>query len=155
MIRLKKVLAVTDFSECSERAVRYACEFTEVFSAELHLLNIVEITVSVLAEFGVSHDGLPAIEQELLNKAQSKLEQIPSAHWEQTLSITRFVGTGTPFMEIIRYARNNEIDLIVAGTHGRGPISHMLMGSTAEKLVRKAPCPVMTVRPEGHTFVLP
>ena len=54
--------------------------------------------------------------------------------------------TGSPFVEIVRYARDERIDLIVLGTHGRGPIAHMLLGSVAERVVRKAPCPVLTVR---------
>ena len=59
------------------------------------------------------------------------------------------------FVEIIQYARENDIDLIILCTHGRGPVSHMLLGSVAEKVVRKAPCPVLTVRPDTHQFVLP
>ena len=62
---------------------------------------------------------------------------------------------GHPFVEIVRYAREHEIDLIVMGTHGRGPIGHMLMGSVAEKVVRKAPCPVLTVRHPEHRFEYP
>lgn len=58
-------------------------------------------------------------------------------------------------MEIIDYARENEIDLIVIGTHGRSGLMHILMGSVAERIVRKAPCPVLTVKPEGHQFVMP
>ena len=62
---------------------------------------------------------------------------------------------GSPFLEIIAYAKSREIDLIVMGTHGRGPIAHMLMGSVAEKVVRKAPCPVLTVRHPEHEFLMP
>ena len=58
-------------------------------------------------------------------------------------------------MEIIDYACENEIDLIVIGTHGRSGLMHVLMGSVAERIVRKAPCPVLTVKPEGHQFVMP
>src|SRR5207302_3469836 len=63
--------------------------------------------------------------------------------------------TGSPFVEIVRYAKEQNIDLIVLGTHGRGPIAHMLLGSVAEKVVRKAPCPVLTVRHPEHEFVMP
>jgi universal stress protein A len=59
------------------------------------------------------------------------------------------VQVGSPFQEIVRYAVEQAIDLIVIGTHGRGPIGHMLLGSVAEKVVRKAPCPVLTVREQG------
>ena len=60
---------------------------------------------------------------------------------------------GSPFLEIVSYAKAKDIDLIVMGTHGRGPIAHMLMGSVAEKVVRKAPCPVLTVRHPEHEFI--
>jgi nucleotide-binding universal stress UspA family protein len=60
---------------------------------------------------------------------------------------------GSPFFEIVRYAEEQQIDLIVIGTHGRGPIGHMLLGSVAEKVVRKSPCPVLTVRQPQHDFV--
>ena len=62
---------------------------------------------------------------------------------------------GSPFVEIIRYAMSHDVDLIVMGTYGLGPIAHMLMGSVAEKVVRKAPCPVLTVRRPEHEFVMP
>jgi nucleotide-binding universal stress UspA family protein len=63
--------------------------------------------------------------------------------------------TGAPFLEIVRYARREDIDLIVMGTHGRGAIAHLLVGSVAENVVRKAPCPVLTVPVAGHDFVKP
>ena len=63
--------------------------------------------------------------------------------------------TGTPFLEVIRYAKDHDIDLVIVGTHGRTGLVHVLMGSVAEKIVRKAPCPVLAVRPEGHQFVMP
>ena len=65
------------------------------------------------------------------------------------------VRTGTPFVEIVRHAKENDVDLIVMGTHGRTGLVHALIGSVAEKVVRKAPCPVLTVRPEGHQFIMP
>ena len=65
------------------------------------------------------------------------------------------VRTGVPFLEIIRYAKELEIDLIVLGTHGRTGLAHVLLGSVAERVVRKSPCPVLTVHPKGHQFVMP
>jgi universal stress protein A len=65
------------------------------------------------------------------------------------------VVEGSPKAEIVRYARKQDIDLIVLATHGRTGLSHVLMGSVAESIVRTAPCPVLTVRPEGHQFVMP
>ncbi len=67
----------------------------------------------------------------------------------------RASGPGGPYVEIVRYAKERDIDLIVMGTHGRGFVAHMLMGSVAEKVVRRAPCPVLTVRHPEHDFVVP
>ena len=65
------------------------------------------------------------------------------------------IDSDTGFVEIVRYAKEQSIDLVVLGTHGHGPIAHMLMGSVAEKVVRKAPCAVLTVRHPEHEFVIP
>lgn len=155
MIRLKRILAAADFGACSEHALRYACEFAEAFGAELHVIHVVEPPAAAYSEFGVGYVGVHGMEDDLKRAAEAKLSTLPGPQWQEKLSVTRDVLFGAPFVETIRYARENEIDLIVLGTHGRGAIAHMLMGSTAEKVVRKAPCPVLTVKPESHEFVLP
>jgi universal stress protein A len=155
MIRLKRILAAVDFGECSEHALRYACEFAETFSAELHLLYVSEPPAAAYTEFAVGYIGAEDFEADIRRSAEAKLNTVPGVAWQDKLSITRTVQMGTPFVEIVRYARDREIDLIVIGTHGRGAIAHMLMGSTAERVVRKSPCPVLTVRPEAHEFVHP
>jgi nucleotide-binding universal stress UspA family protein len=87
--------------------------------------------------------------------ATSKLRQTATDEWAEGRTIIREMREGRPFVEIIRYADEADIDLIVMGTHGWGPISHMLVGSVAEKVVRKAHCPVLTIRPAGHEFIMP
>ena len=77
------------------------------------------------------------------------------AKWAEERYLVCATAQGTPFLEIVRYAQRNDIDMIVATTHGRTGLSRMLLGSTAEKIVRKAPCPVMVVRPTGQQFVMP
>ena len=74
---------------------------------------------------------------------------------QETEAGSALAAEGTPFLEIIRYAREHEIDLIVMGTHGRSGLGHVLIGSVAERVVRKSPCPVLTIRPGGHEFVMP
>lgn len=155
MIKLNRILAATDFSECSEHALRYACEFAEAFGSELHLLHAIEPPAAAYSEFGIGYVGVHGIEDDLKQACVAKLKTLPGPRWQEKLSLTRSVVMGTPFVETVRYAKEHDIDLIVLGTHGRGPIAHMLLGSTAQKVVRKAPCPVLTVRPEGHEFVLP
>ncbi len=75
--------------------------------------------------------------------------------WAEERHVVCATAQGTPFLEIIRYAKRNDIDMIVATTHGRTGLSRVLFGSTVEKIVRKTPCPVMVVRPTGHQFVMP
>ena len=71
------------------------------------------------------------------------------------VTIERVTAVGHDFVEILKYASGNGIDLIVMGTHGRGAVKHMLLGSVAEMVVRKAPCPVLTVRHPGYEFIMP
>ncbi len=151
MIVLKKVLVPTDFSECSDAALRYGRALTTGFGATLHLLHVVQdpYTQPWAAE------AFPAPLGEMLSQWQEQARKrlaglMPQAEHEQAVVAT---VVGSPFYEIIRYAAEQQIDLIVIGTHGRGPLSHMLLGSVAEKVVRKAPCPVLTVRHPQHEFV--
>jgi nucleotide-binding universal stress UspA family protein len=151
MIRLKKILVPTDFSDCSDAALRYGRELASVFKAELHVLHVVQdpYTQPWAAE------AFPAPLGDLLDQWQAQArtrmtEKVPEAEREHT-----FVAAvvGSPFFEIVQYAQDQRIDLIVIGTHGRGPLGHMLLGSVAERVVRKAPCPVLTVRQPQHGFV--
>jgi nucleotide-binding universal stress UspA family protein len=155
MIKLKRILAATDFSECSDRALGYACGFAEAFSAELHLVYVIEPPAAVYSEPGFGYLGIEGFEESMRKDADERLNALPAPPWKGQQAVVRKILFGTPFVEIVRYARENELDLIVMGTHGRGAIAHLLMGSTAERVVRKAPCPVLTVRPEEHEFVHP
>ena len=144
MIVLKKILVPTDFSDCSAAAVAYGRGMASVFGAELHLLHVVQdpYTQPWAAE------AFPAPLGDLLEQWEQQAEArlrslIPDAEGGSAVIATLI---GSPFYEIIRYAGEQKIDLIVIGTHGRGPLGHMLLGSVAKKVVRKAPCPVLTVR---------
>jgi nucleotide-binding universal stress UspA family protein len=151
MIRLKTILVPTDFSECSDAAVKYGYALSEAFGATLHLLNVVQdpYTMPWAAE------GFAAPIGDLLAdwEAQAKrrlAESVPAAAASKTVVKTQ---VGSPHPEIVRYAAQHGIDLIVLGTHGRGPLGHMLLGSVAERVVRTAPCPVLTVRHPQREFV--
>ena len=151
MITLKKILVPTDFSEHSSKAIHYGAELAAKFGSELHLLHAIEMTPLL---YGESAYFPPDSEAELEKAAARQLDDLPDCATGD-LRIVRKVQHGHPFVEIIRYAKENEIGLIVLGTHGRGAIAHMLLGSVAEKIVRKAPCPVLTVRDKEHEFVMP
>jgi len=169
MIALTRVLVPTDFSEASEAAVKYGVALARAFNAKLTLLHVVvrhELDVSVerqrvvdtlLAEMtaGAAPIGL---DESLQRVARELLGNILSKKDEEELRVDyvlRASGVGGPYVEIVRYAQDFDIDLIVMGTHGRGFVAHMLMGSVAEKVVRRAPCPVLTVRHPEHEFVMP
>ncbi|MEZ6067761.1 MAG: universal stress protein [Planctomycetaceae bacterium] len=156
MIRLERILVPVDFSEFGDCAIRYGCEFARKFSSETHFLHVVEDAYPMVPEAGMLLPSQTDYIQELKASAERGLTKIPdNKHCEGLSSIVRHVSVGAPFLEIIRYARQHQIDLIVIGTHGRTGLSHMLMGSVAERIVRKAHCPVLTIRPEGHSFVMP
>lgn len=151
MITLKKILVPTDFSEHSAKALLYGAELAKKFGAELHLMHAVEQTPLM---YGEGAYVPPETEAEIEAAATEQLESLVADAGDD-VKVVRRVEHGHPFVETIRYAKENDIGLIVLGTHGRGAIAHMLLGSVAEKVVRKAPCPVLTVRDKEHEFVMP
>ncbi len=148
MITLKNILVPTDFSEPSLHATRYALELARKFDATVHLLNVIEDPVFYSPTFG----GYAPDKSELEAYAKTGLDNWIPEDEAEGLTIERRFVHGRAFLSILRDARSHEIDLIVIGTHGRGFTAHLLLGSVAEKVVRKAPCPVLTIRPEGYQF---
>lgn len=144
MMAIRKVLVPTDFSDCSEAALEYGKRMAEAFGASLHLLHVVQdpYTQPWAAEAFPAPLGDLLVEWE--GQARKRMES--SLAEAERGNVTIATQIGSPFLEIVRYAQEQQIDLIVIGTHGRGPLGHMLLGSVAEKVVRKAPCPVLTVR---------
>lgn len=155
MIDLKRILVPTDFSEFSQHALTYAVAFAEKFGAELHLMHVVQdIGLLVPDLVTAAPPMLPSVDQ-MTTAARTALDRIAQEHKLELLPLHKHVSQGAPFYEIIRLAREANIDLIVMGTHGRSGLRHVLMGSVSEKVVRKAPCPVLTVRHPEHEFVHP
>lgn len=156
MIQLKKILVPTDFSEFSKPAIDYACAIAARFDSQLHLLHVVPDPAMLVPEsHAFSAEAMEAQAAALIEDAKQRIESLPGNGWENNQPISREVRTGAVFLEIVEYAKSNDIDLIVIGTHGRGGLMHVLLGSVAEKIVRKSPCPVLTVKPQGHQFVMP
>ena len=154
MITLKKILVPCDFSEPSESALKYARAFAEQFAGSIHLMHVMEEPFM----YAPSSEGYilpPHLHDEMESSARERLTNVLSPTDRDKFGVQLVLKHGSPFVEIVRYARDADVDLIVMGTHGRGPIAHMLMGSVAEKVVRKAPCPVLTVRSPEHEFVMP
>ena len=151
MINLKAILVPVDFSDCSDAATKYGYAMAEAFGATVHLLNVVQDPYML----PWVADGFAAAAVDLLGDWEAQEKEclgvlVPTATTATTVLQTR---AGSPDREIVRYAAEQHIDLIVLGTHGRGPLGHMLLGSVAERVVRTAPCPVLTVRHPQHEFV--
>jgi nucleotide-binding universal stress UspA family protein len=145
MIVLKHVLLPVDFSDNSLRATEYAVLFCRKYAATLHLVHVIEdptVYLPVLEGY-----SLPSHAQ-LETYAQDRLENWLSPDQSEGLTLEHQWMHGNPAARIVEYARDCRLDMIVMGAHGRGGATHLLMGNTAEKVVRKAPCPVLTVNPE-------
>lgn len=153
-VKIQKILLPTDFSELSATSTKYACELAAKFDAELHLLHTLEghLDPTPAFEMGLA---LLTYTPESRSAAEQALARVLDPTWAATRKVVRAVLEGSPQVEIVRYARKHAIDLIVLATHGRTGLSHVFMGSVAENVVRTASCPVLTVRPEGHQFVMP
>src|SRR5439155_11230943 len=153
MITLRRILIPIDFSPHSEQALKYGVALAEKFEAELFLIHAFQ-DVSIYQTEVVS--GAPPITppvEQLTASARGAMERLVQEKNLQRFGTHTDIVEGAPVEEIVDYAKEKNIDLIVMGTHGRGWLAHVLMGSVAEKVVRKAPCPVLTVRLVEHEFV--
>ncbi len=152
MINLKRILVPTDFSQSAGHALIYGTSFAREYKAELVILHVVE-TLSV----GYASDLFPVPMAEVLDEisgyAKTEIAKLAVQARERGVEAREVVLQGKPAAEIIRYAREEGIDMIVLGTHGRGVLDHALFGSTTERVVRKAPCPVLTCRLAEHEFI--
>jgi nucleotide-binding universal stress UspA family protein len=155
VISLHRILVPTDFSKYSEVALTYAVALAEKFTAELYLLNVVQDLALFIPDAIAVAPPIAAPVEQFTAAAREALERVTQTDRLERLPVHREVREGTPFYEIIRFAREKDIDLIVMGTHGHTGLTHVLLGSVTEKVVRKAPCPVLTVRHPEHEFVHP
>ena len=154
--QLKRILCPTDFSANSQHALEFACALVDQFQADLHVLHVLPVDmIQAMADPYVAY-GMPSnLEERMRASAERTLAEIPDSSWAGNQRVVRSLRHGSPFVEIVKYARENNIDLIVLGTHGRSGLSHVLLGSVAENVVRKAGCPVLTVRAPDHEFLMP
>jgi nucleotide-binding universal stress UspA family protein len=156
MVTLKRILVATDFGEAAEVAFAYGRELARAFGATLDVLHVAD---NVLAR-GFAVEGYvaayPELQRDVEEAAARQLDALLCDEDRTVLGATAVIRTSTaPAVTIVEYAREAKVDLIIMGTHGRGAVAHLLMGSVAERVVRTAPCPVLTVRHPEHEFVLP
>ena len=155
MMKISSVLVATDFSDPSDSALNYGREFARTFGATLHVLHVVENLMVWTGAEAVGVDFV-RLQADIEEGARRTLNRIVTHEDREQLKAVTAIRTGaSPAFEIAGYARDEGIDIILMGTHGRGLVKHLLLGSVAEKLVRIAPCPVLTVRHPEHEFIAP
>jgi nucleotide-binding universal stress UspA family protein len=140
-MEIRHILAPTNFSAPAHQAVTAACELARTFGAKLSLLHVIEVPVYAI-EVALPRENL---ERDARRELARLLPAADAAHVE----VTRLVNMGVPYQKIMETATAEQVDLIVMATHGRTGLSHLVLGSVAERVVRLAPCPVLTLRPMG------
>jgi nucleotide-binding universal stress UspA family protein len=145
-VMFNRILVPTDFSPPSDAALEYARAVAARFGASLHLLHVVGDPFRAAYATEVYVKEVEGLRDDLLADGVARLRDRLQSSDMQELGATTAAVIGTPAGSIVEYAGGHDIDLIIMGTHGRGGMSHLLMGSVAERVVRTAPCPVLTVR---------
>lgn len=140
-----KILVATDFSDCSVEACAYALTLARKFDASLQVVHVINEPVD-LRGFYVPHISFDQLEKEIADGAVSMLDSFCKENLSDFSNFTTTIVSGVPYEEITRTAQEQDASLIVIGTHGRSGLDHLIFGSTAERVVRSAPCPVLTIR---------
>jgi len=141
----EKILTAIDFSESSDFAFEYALTLARQFQAELTVMHVINEPVD-LRGFYVPHISFEQLEKEIEEGAEKMMEKFCQTKMGDFTRYTTAVVAGIPYEEILRKAAETGASLIVLGTHGRTGIDHLIFGSTAERVVRSATCPVLTIR---------
>ena len=149
LLKIKTVLVPIDFSECSGKAVKYAVAFAKTFGAEIALVHVTDPYIPSSEMVTVD---IAALKKEMIDAAEKELKTVCD---ETTTAVPSkaILRVGRPFHEVIEVANELKPDLIIVGTHGRTGLSHALLGSTAERIVRHANCPVLVLRENEADFV--
>jgi len=150
---IKNILVPIDFSDYSINALRYAISMAKHFSAKIYLVYVVEPMIYP-ADFSMGQVSIPSMDVDMTERGRTEMETLAKKEIGKKLDYEIVIKVGKPFIEIIETAAEKDSDLIIIATHGHTGVEHILFGSTAEKVVRKAPCPVMTLREpiKGYKF---
>ncbi|GAB4128024.1 MAG: universal stress protein [Ignavibacteriales bacterium] len=145
MNEIKKILVPIDFSDYSKNALKYAVDFALTFKSKIFLIYVIEPMIYP-TDFSIGQVAIPAVENDMSARAEEELKNLIRTEIGDKVESDFMIKSGKPFLEIIETASELDIDLIIISTHGHTGVEHLLFGSTAEKVVRKAPCPVLTIR---------
>jgi len=154
-VNMSKILCPVDFSDSSEYAAGYALAFARVHQAQLLLLHVMPPPMYAVPDYTGIYEFTPQDIEQFEEQVRRRLGQFAEGLKAEADAVSTRLVSGVPFVEILGVAKEQGADLIVMGTHGRTGLPHMLIGSVAEKVVRKAPCPVLTVRHPEHEFEMP
>ena len=149
-VKLTKILVPVDFSDCSRKALAYAVPFAEQFGASLVVLHVIPPYYAV-DPYGLAQ--IERIEAELEQNGRSRLTELVIDTVPSDINAGILLRHGRATAEIVDAAKELEIDLIIISTHGHTGLKHVVFGSTAENVIRHAPCPVLTVREKEHEFI--
>jgi nucleotide-binding universal stress UspA family protein len=147
---IRHILTPTDFSAPASEAMTAACELAQTFGAKLTVLHVMETPSYLVDSHAAAHQG-PLLLNAMKEQATQELEQVIALLPDTQVEIAGRVMVGVPSQRITETATAERVDLIVMATHGRTGLSHLFLGSVAERVVRTAPCPVLTIRPTGGT----
>lgn len=153
MAKLKKILCPIDFSPCSTYALNYAIDLSLKDQASLYLIYVIETHINNVGDV-VGQIDLSLEDHQTDNLKMRLINLIPGKTREKVY-VDTFIVKGVPFVEIIKAAKDKQIDLIIMGTHGRTGLKHILIGSVAERVIQKAPCPVLSIRLPEQLFSMP
>lgn len=153
MLEIRSILAPTDFSHHAGAALRYAVGLAERLGATLHLIHVLPDVVPTAPDLVAGVPDLmvaPALPADYYAETEAEsleaLGRVLDPSWGDVPSVETAVRRGDPVSALVEYATEQGVDLIVVSTHGRWGIGHMLLGSVAERIIREAPCPVLTIR---------
>jgi nucleotide-binding universal stress UspA family protein len=154
MMPIRRILFPTDFSESADHAWTFALQFAQDFGADVHVLHVVAPPPRLTEAYSMDFD--PAkFAAALTAEAETSLDRLLEGAKVRHLTFHREVRIGVDFHEILDYARKHQIDMIIMATHGRTGLAHALVGSVAEKVVRRASCPVLTVKHPAMKIEMP
>lgn len=144
-MEIKKILFPTDFSEGALHALPYAVDMAKSYGAKLYFLHVIYDILNT-SGLHVPHISVDEMYKELEKSAKKELERFGCEQMREIKDCEHTVIRGIPYEEILKFAQEKNVDMIVIGTHGRKGLDRVLFGSTAERVVRNATCPVLTVR---------
>lgn len=154
MIKIEKILCPTDFSTYSKHALKYALDFALEHNAKLYVVHVIPKLSFPMGPGGVAYP-VAEIYNEMEREAKNNLSRLIPKRFIEKIQVENIIIRGVPDQEIVKAAKKYGVNLIIIATHGRTGLSHAFLGSTAEKVVRTASCPVLCVKRPEQEFIVP